>query len=105
LLENVINTYIWCALGGILGWIAGVMMGGGGRIVLIENVLVGIFGAFIGGEFIAAMLNSGKVATEFRIGSLAIAVASAVVMLLLLKVMRRAVGPMMPSKKKVTKRF
>jgi len=84
---------------------AGMMAGAGGRIVIIENVLVGIFGAFIGGEFIAAMLNSGKIATEFKIGSLAIAIVCAIVMLVLLKWMRRAVGPLMPSKKKVVRRF
>jgi uncharacterized membrane protein YeaQ/YmgE (transglycosylase-associated protein family) len=105
LLGIAINSYIWCAVGGLLGWAAGMMMGAGGRILLIENVLVGIFGAFIGGEFIAAMLNSGKVATEFKIGSLAIAVATAIVMLLLLRLMRRAVGPLMPGKKKVARRF
>ena len=91
-------------MGAAIGWMAGIMMGPGGRTVMIENVLVGVFGAFIGGEFIAAMLNGGKIATEFKIGSLGIAVATAIVMLFLLKMMRRAVGPLVPSKKKVGRR-
>ncbi|MEO7392036.1 MAG: hypothetical protein ABIU58_07660 [Ramlibacter sp.] len=101
----MINSYIWCAVGAALGWMAGVMMGGGGRTVIIENVLVGIFGAFIGGEFIASMFNGGVVAKEFRIGSLGISVASAIIMLVLLKLMRRAVGPMLPGKKKGARRL
>ncbi|MEO5670059.1 MAG: GlsB/YeaQ/YmgE family stress response membrane protein [Ramlibacter sp.] len=77
----------------------------GGKVVMIESILVGIFGAFIGGEFIASMLNGGVVATTFQIGSLAISVACAVVMLFLLRLMRRAVGPMKASKKKVARRL
>eukprot|EP01034_Spumella_vulgaris_P039168 gene39168-48377_t len=42
--ESGINPYIWCLVGGAIGWLA-TKMAGGGRALLIENVLVGIFGA------------------------------------------------------------
>ena len=69
------------------------------KIVILENLGVGVFGAYIGGDFIAAMLSKGKTNDAvFSMGSLGLAVGAAVVTLLLLKLMRRAVGPMQRSK-------
>jgi uncharacterized membrane protein YeaQ/YmgE (transglycosylase-associated protein family) len=79
-------------------------MSNGGRTVILENVLVGIFGAFIGGDFVVAMLSSGPVPEGFRIGSLAIALATAVALLFLLKIMRGAVGPLRSSKSRTRDR-
>jgi uncharacterized membrane protein YeaQ/YmgE (transglycosylase-associated protein family) len=99
--EYDINTFIWCAVGGALGWLAGLLTPGAGRILMVESVLVGIFGAFIGGDFIVAMVTSGVVdPTIFSVRSLALAIAGAVVMLILLRLMRRAVGPLRTGKAK-----
>lgn len=101
----IANAYIWCAAGAFVGWCAGVLMNSGERTVIIENVLVGIFGAFIGGEFVVAMISQGVVADKgFQIGSLAIALGSAIIMLLLLKLMRGAVGPLQARKSKARDR-
>jgi uncharacterized membrane protein YeaQ/YmgE (transglycosylase-associated protein family) len=104
-LENVINSYIWLAVGGVIGWVVGLMMKSEGRTLLIENVLVSMFGAFIGGDFVVALLNKGIVNDkDFSIRSLAFAVVGAIVMLLILKMMRRVVGPMRAGKSKVRDR-
>lgn len=79
-------------------------MSNGGRTLIIENVLVGVFGAFIGGEFLVAMLTAGPVPEGFRIGSLAVALGTAVVLLFLLKLMRKAVGPLRASKSRTRDR-
>jgi uncharacterized membrane protein YeaQ/YmgE (transglycosylase-associated protein family) len=103
--ENRINSIIWCAVGAAAGWLAWVMAHAGGRILLIENVLVGVFGAFIGGDFIAAQLNNGVINDkDFSIRSLAIAITAAVVMLLVLRLLRRVVGPLQAGKKKARAR-
>ena len=92
-------------MGAIVGWLAWVMARTGGRTLLIENILVGVFGAFIGGDFIAAMLNNGVVNDkDFSFRSLAIAITAAVVMLLMLRLMRRVVGPLQAGKKKARAR-
>jgi len=84
-----------------VGWAAGVMMKSGGTTLLVENVLVGVFGAFIGGDFIVAMLSHGVVNDKiFSMRSLAFAVAGAVAMLLLLRLVRGAVGPLRAGKRK-----
>ena len=94
-----INFYIWCAVGAVVGGMAGLFIGSKTKAMRIEEVLVGVFGAFIGGEFVTAMLNSGKEQTAFTALGLFNAVAVAVALLLLLSVMRRAVGPMKSRKK------
>jgi uncharacterized membrane protein YeaQ/YmgE (transglycosylase-associated protein family) len=93
-----LNSVVWCLVGAAIGWLAGLMMGGGrGKVVLVENMLVGVFGAFIGGEFVADMLHMG-VPGSFSAGALGISVVGAIVLLVLLRLMRGAVGPMQASK-------
>jgi uncharacterized membrane protein YeaQ/YmgE (transglycosylase-associated protein family) len=94
-----INFYIWCAVGAIVGAIAGLFIGSKTKVTRIEEVLVGVFGAFIGGEFVTAMLNSGKEQPNFTMGGLVNAIGGAIALILLLTVMRRAVGPMRSRKK------
>lgn len=94
-----IDSYIWIFVGGALGGLAGAMQADKSKVFRIESVLVGIFGAFIGGDFLVAMLWGPKAGGVGAAG-LAMAVVGAVVMLALLSVMRRAVGPMRPAKKR-----
>lgn len=79
---------------------------GQGKTVMVENVLVGVFGAFIGGDFVAAIVSGSKVVNDkdFRMSSLGMAIAGAVLMLIVLRLMRGAVGPMKALKSKSGKR-
>ena len=104
-LENPINSYIWCAVGALVGGLAGLMVGGS-RTEMIESVLVGVFGAFLGGDFLATMLNGGVVNDkDFKIASLMYAVLGAFILLLVLRLMRRMVGPMKASKTRQRDRY
>lgn len=91
-------------MGAFAGWLATRMMNAPARSAQIENILIGMFGAFIGGEFVSAQLSGAAVATGFHMSSLALAVVGAVVLLLLLKLMRKIVGPMQKSKSSQKKR-
>ncbi|MGV3569571.1 MAG: GlsB/YeaQ/YmgE family stress response membrane protein [Ramlibacter sp.] len=96
-----INPFIWVAVGAATGLLAGVLMRSDSRIVRIEEICVGIFGAFIGGEFLPSVLGN---APGFSGLSLAMGIGGAVVMLLLLKLMRRKVGPMRNSRSRSVNR-
>lgn len=93
-----INSYIWCAVGAAIGALAGGLMGTRSHVARIEEILVGVFGAFIGGEFVAAQVIGPAAEKSFTMGALMMAVGGAVVMLGLLMLMRRAVGPLKISK-------
>lgn len=103
--EHGINPYIWCVVGALIGAAASLLAPGTGKIVMIENILVGVFGAFIGGDFVVAMLSSTPVDEKvFHVSSLGIAIAGALAALFLLRLMRGAVGPMRGSKSKASQR-
>lgn len=59
-----------------------------------EDVLVGVFGAFIGGEFFSTLLQGAKAAETFGMTGLLAAAGTSVALMLLLGVMRKAVGPL-----------
>jgi uncharacterized membrane protein YeaQ/YmgE (transglycosylase-associated protein family) len=96
---TAINSFIWCAVGGLLGAVAA-LASRAERIVFLENIGVGVFGAFIGGDFLVAMFSGlVKGDTDFHIASLGMAVGAAVFMLFMLRLMRGAVGPMRAPRK------
>ncbi len=101
--EKRINPYIWCAVGGILGWLIGLKTSSEGNSLVIENVLVGMFGAFMGGDFLVAQLNAGVVDDKvFRFSSLLLAIGGAAVALLALRLLRVVVGPVKSGKSRRT---
>ncbi len=55
--------YIIMVLNGLIaGWLAGMLLGGGG---LIRNLIVGVIGAFVGGF----LVNAGLLAQPFTTGT------------------------------------
>ena len=77
---------IWLVIGAIAGWLAGLLVKGGGY-GLIGDIVVGIVGALIGGWLAGALgisIGSGFVA------SIITAVIGAVVLLVILRAIRRA---------------
>jgi uncharacterized membrane protein YeaQ/YmgE (transglycosylase-associated protein family) len=74
------------------------------RSALIENILVGMFGAFIGGDFIAEQISGPAIAQGFHFSSLLLAIGGAVGALLLLQGMRKLVGPMQKGRSSHKKR-
>jgi uncharacterized membrane protein YeaQ/YmgE (transglycosylase-associated protein family) len=100
----VINPYIWCLVGASLGWLAGSVAGKITRTSRIEDVLVGVFGAFIGGEAVANAVRGPVAGGGFTISGLALAATGAVTMLVVLWFLRRAVGPLRPGTSRVKRR-
>lgn len=77
---------VWLIIGAVAGWLAGVLVKGGGFGLLVD-ILVGIVGAVIGG-WLAGLLGigvSGGIAA-----SIFTATIGAVVLLLVLRAIRRA---------------
>ena len=95
------NTYLWCAVGLVAGGIVAVAGGtGGGWVRRIETIAVAMFGAVVGGDLVPSLLGTGAADGTFRASSLAFAALGAIVMLALLALMRRSVGPLKPHKEK-----
>jgi uncharacterized membrane protein YeaQ/YmgE (transglycosylase-associated protein family) len=77
---------VWLIIGALAGWIAGRLVKGGG-FGLIGDIIVGIVGALIGG-WLAGVLGI-SIGSGF-IASVITAVVGAVILLLILRMIRRA---------------
>ncbi|MFM0340341.1 GlsB/YeaQ/YmgE family stress response membrane protein [Paraburkholderia fungorum] len=75
----------WLIIGAIAGWLAGVLVKGGG-FGLIVDIIVGIVGAFIGG-WLAGVLHISL--GGGWIGSIITAAIGAVILLFLIRLVRR----------------
>ncbi len=78
---------IYIIFGGIVGWVASMLMGTDGQQGIILNVVVGIIGAVLG-SWIFGLLGIGGAITGFNLGSFVVALIGAVVLIALLKAIR-----------------
>jgi len=84
------DIIIWLIVGGIVGWLASVLMHTDARQGIFLNVIVGIVGAALAGFFISPMvglptINQGS----FSIGSLVVSLIGAVILLAVVNLVRR----------------
>ena len=79
--------YLWyIILGAVTGWLAGTIVKGGG-FGLIGDIIVGILGGLVGG-WLAGLLGIGSGGSI--LGSLVIATAGAIVLILLVRMIKKA---------------
>lgn len=89
------NTVVWIVVGAVIGFVACKLLVSDSLNATAENILVAVFGAFVGGEFVAAQFNGGVSldSETFRFSSLLIAIGCSVALLALLTLLRRALVP------------
>jgi uncharacterized membrane protein YeaQ/YmgE (transglycosylase-associated protein family) len=81
---------LWLIVGGLLGWVASMIMGTNDRQGIFLNIVVGIIGAFIGGLLLAPLFGTGTInAGDFSMGSLLVSLVGAVVLLAIVNFFRR----------------
>ncbi len=73
----------WLVVGLIAGWLAGMVMKGGGYGV-VGDIVVGIIGAFVGG-FVFSLITGGGSAGFW--GSIAVAFVGAVILIAIVRAM------------------
>jgi len=84
------NFIIWLAVGGLIGWVASMLMRTDGQQGIILNVVVGIVGAFLGGWLIAPMFGVATInQNDFSIGGLVVSLLGAVVLLAIVNLVQR----------------
>jgi uncharacterized membrane protein YeaQ/YmgE (transglycosylase-associated protein family) len=82
---DLTGLLIFLAIGAVAGWLAGVLMKGGG-FGLLGDIIVGVIGAVIGGYLFGALgIQAGGL-----IGSIVTATVGAVVLLLIVRLIKRA---------------
>jgi uncharacterized membrane protein YeaQ/YmgE (transglycosylase-associated protein family) len=84
------NIIVWLVVGGLVGWVASLIMRTDARQGVLLNIVVGIVGAFLGGLIFAPMFGTGTINEgEFSVGSLLVSLAGAVILLAIVNLVRR----------------
>jgi uncharacterized membrane protein YeaQ/YmgE (transglycosylase-associated protein family) len=84
------NFIIWLVVGGVIGWLASLMMKTDGQQGIILNVVVGIVGAMLGGWLISPLLGVGTINQDnFSMPALLVSFLGASILLAIVNLIRR----------------
>ena len=84
------DLIIWLIAGGVVGWLASVLMHTDARQGLLLNVIVGVVGAAVAGFFISPLLGLPTINQGvFNVGSLLVSLVGAVILLAIVNLVRR----------------
>lgn len=79
------GVIIWLIVGGIVGWLASIVMKTNAQQGILTNIVVGILGAFLGGQLLGGGIHPGMMSLRSFIVSL----LGAILLLGLVNLIRR----------------
>ncbi len=86
----MINIIIWLVIGGVIGWLASIVMKTDAQQGVALNIVVGIVGAVLGGWFLAPLFGTGTINQDnLSVPSLAVSFLGAVILLAIVNLVRR----------------
>ena len=80
---------IWLVIGGIVGWLASIVMKRDGSQGIVMNVIVGIVGALLGGFLISPLVGVGTINDGVSIGSILVSLVGAIILLAIVNLFKR----------------
>jgi uncharacterized membrane protein YeaQ/YmgE (transglycosylase-associated protein family) len=84
------NFVIWLIVGGIIGWLASIVMRTNGQQGLLLNIVVGIVGAFVAGLVLTPLLGIGTInQNNFSLPALLVSLVGAIILLAVISLFRR----------------
>ena len=85
------NFIIWLIVGGLVGWLASMVMKTDGQQGLILNIVVGIVGALLAGWFLSPLLGGASTINQndFSISGLLISFVGALILLAIVNLFSR----------------
>jgi len=79
---------IWLIVGGIVGWLASIIMKTNAQQGIILNIVVGIVGAMLGGWLIGPMFGTGGIGEGITLGSFLVSLLGAIILLAIVNLIR-----------------
>jgi uncharacterized membrane protein YeaQ/YmgE (transglycosylase-associated protein family) len=87
---TMINFIIWIIVGGVLGWLASLMMRTNAQQGVLLDIIVGIIGAFLGGLLLAPLFGTGTInQNDFSLSGLLVSLLGAIILLAIVNLFRR----------------
>jgi uncharacterized membrane protein YeaQ/YmgE (transglycosylase-associated protein family) len=89
----MVNLIIWLVVGGIIGWLASLVMKTDAQQGILLNVIVGIGGAWLGGRFLSPLLGAGSInQSDFSLTGLIVSFLGALILLAVVNLIRRVIA-------------
>jgi len=76
---------LWLIIGGVVGWLASLVMARDGQQGIILNIVVGIVGAFIGG----LIFSGGTINQALTLNTFIVSLIGAIVLLAIVNLVQR----------------
>lgn len=84
------NFIIWLIVGGIVGWLASMVMRTNGQQGLILNIVVGIVGALLAGWLLTPLVGVGTInQNNFSLAGLLVSFVGAIILLAIVNLFSR----------------
>ena len=84
------NIIVWFLVGGLIGWLASVIMRTDAQQGVVLNVVVGIVGAALAGWLLSPILGVSTInQSNFSLGGLLVSLGGAVILLAIVNLIRR----------------
>ncbi len=84
------NLIIWLVIGGVLGWIASIIMRTNNQQGIFLNVVVGVIGALLGGWLLSPLFGAGTInQSDFSLPSLLVSLLGAIILLAIVNLFSR----------------
>jgi uncharacterized membrane protein YeaQ/YmgE (transglycosylase-associated protein family) len=83
------NLIIWLVVGGVVGWLASIIMKRDGQQGILMNIVVGIVGALLAAWLISPLVGVGSINDGLSIGSFLVSLLGAVVLLAIVNLFTR----------------
>jgi uncharacterized membrane protein YeaQ/YmgE (transglycosylase-associated protein family) len=80
---------VWLIVGGVVGWLASIIMRTDAQQGILLNVVVGIIGALLAGFIVSPMLGIGTINEGISLATFLVSLVGAVILLALVNLFRR----------------
>ena len=80
---------VWLVIGGIVGWLASVIMGRDAQQGILMNIVVGIVGAVLAGWFVSPLVGVATINQGISVGTMLVSLLGAIVLLAIVNLIRR----------------
>lgn len=85
----MINFIVWLIVGGVIGWLASILMRTDAQQGILLNIVVGIVGAFVAGLLLSPFFGIPTINESFSIAAMVLSLGGAVILLAVVNLLRR----------------
>ena len=80
---------VWLIVGGVVGWLASIIMRTDAQQGILLNVVVGIVGALLAGFIVSPLLGIGTINEGISVATFLVSLVGAVILLAIVNLFRR----------------